>query len=184
MEEARLPHNGKEGFIYGIIICTVTVIVMMLVNLGIANGGIDLNVILNILKSLPVVVVIAMLLENLLVGRIAGKLMMKFTEPTDSFNAKILFNILFCVTGMSLIMTIVGAYVGQILGTHSFSLEPIITFPLHWPRNFCAAFWCEVLLAQPIARFAMKKLHKHQIDKQTEGNKNYNLSIDTNKAGI
>lgn len=171
MEETRLPSNGKEGFLYGGIICLTTVIVMMLVNLGIANGGIDLNVILNILMIAPIMFVIGMLLETLLVGRIAEKLVMKFTEPSDSFNTKILFNILFCVTGMSFIMTIVGAYVGQLLGPESLSLEPIITFPSHWPRNFFAAFWCEVLLAQPLARFAMKKLHKHQANKQKEEEK-------------
>ncbi|MER2128035.1 hypothetical protein [Solibacillus sp.] len=30
------------------------------------------------------------------------------------------------------------------------------------PRNFAIAFWIELLIAQPIARFAMKKLHQSQ----------------------
>ena len=97
-----------------------------------------------------------MLLESLLIGRISEKLVEKFTEPSDGFNTRILFNILFCVTGMSAIMTIVGGMIGE----GKLSLEPFITFPSHWPRNFCVAFWCEILLAQPIARKAMKLLHK------------------------
>ncbi|WP_281242200.1 hypothetical protein [Sediminibacillus halophilus] len=31
-----------------------------------------------------------------------------------------------------------------------------------WPRNFFIAFWVEVLIAPPAARFAMKKLHTSQ----------------------
>ncbi|WP_209300556.1 hypothetical protein [Lentibacillus salicampi] len=45
------------------------------------------------------------------------------------------------------------------------SLEPIQTFFYSWPRNFFIAFWGEALIAQPIARFAMKKLHASQANK-------------------
>jgi hypothetical protein len=42
------------------------------------------------------------------------------------------------------------------------SLKPIQSFFYSWPRNFFIAFWVEALIAQPIARFAMKKLHASQ----------------------
>ena len=32
MKEKRLPRNGKEGFLYGSIICVITVCVMLIVN--------------------------------------------------------------------------------------------------------------------------------------------------------
>jgi len=54
---------------------------------------------------------------------------------------------------MSVCMTILGG------AGNGLSLEPLKTFPINWPRNFCVAIWCEILLAQPLARFAMKKLH-------------------------
>ncbi|MGM9931203.1 MULTISPECIES: hypothetical protein [Bacillaceae] len=41
-------------------------------------------------------------------------------------------------------------------------MYPIENFFYIWPRNFCIAFWVEALIAQPIARQAMKKLHKRQ----------------------
>lgn len=157
LEETRLPRNGKEGLLYGGIIAFITALIMMMVNIGIAFGGLGKETWVAILKTLPFAWVIAMLVETLLVGRIAEKLVNKFTEPSDGFNTKILFNILFCVTGMSAIMTVVGGMLG-----HGFSLEPILTFPSIWPRNFCVALWCEILLAQPVARFAMKTLHKRQ----------------------
>lgn len=165
MNETRLPRNGKEGILYGGIICIITVIVMLILNIGTAFGGFSKEAIKTILILTPIIWIIAMLLESLLVGRISEKLVEKFTEPSDGFNARILFNILFCVTGMSAIMTIVGGMIGE----GKLSLEPFITFPSHWPRNFCVAFWCEILLAQPVARKTMKLLHKKTDKKDIKG---------------
>ena len=156
MKETRLPRNGKEGLLYGGIICLITVIVMLFLNIGTAMGKINLETVKLILILIPIIWIIAMLIETLLVGKIAEKLVERFVQPTDGFNARILFNILFCVTGMSCIMTIVGG----MIGARELCLEPIITFPTHWPRNFCVAIWCEILVAQPTARFVMKCIHR------------------------
>ena len=40
--------------------------------------------------------------------------------------------------------------------------EALRAFPVQWPRNFCAAFWCEICLAQPVARSVMKAWHTRQ----------------------
>lgn len=157
MQEVRLPQNKKEGFLYGSIICLITVIVMLILNIGTAFGGFPKEAILAILKLIPIIWIVAMLVESFVVGKIASKLVNKFTETSDGFNSHILFNILFCVTGMSAIMTILGSLIGN-----GISFEPFLTFFSHWPRNFCVAFWCEILLAQPISRFSMKMLHNHQ----------------------
>lgn len=164
MEEKRLPRNGKEGLLYGGTICLITVIVMLILNVGTAMGKFDMTTLVAIVTLIPIIWVVAMLLETLVVGRIAQKLVEKFTEPTDGFNTRILFNIVFCVTGMSMIMTIVGS----MIGTGKISLEPFIEFPQHWPRNFCVAFWCEMLLAQPIARSVMKFIHRDKEIKKIE----------------
>lgn len=162
-EEVRLPKNGKEGLLYGIIICTITVIIMTTMNISLQFKRLDGEVALLILKAIPIILIIAMLLESLIIGRIADRLVEKFSEPTDGFNAKILFNILFCVLGMSACMTIFGDMMGN-----GISLASFTRFPSHWPKNFCVALWCEILLAQPLARFAMRKLHSHQEDNATK----------------
>lgn len=156
MEEKRLPRNAKEGILYGGIIAIITALVMMFLNISTSYGRIDLEVIKKILCLTPIMWVLAMLLESLIVGRISEKLVDKFCAKTDSFNARILFNILFCVTMMSAIMTIVGGMIGM----GKISIEPIKMFFHHWPRNFCVAFWCEILLAQPAARKVMTIIHK------------------------
>ncbi|RIE01707.1 DUF2798 domain-containing protein [Cohnella faecalis] len=161
-QEARLPRNGKEGALYGAIICTLTVLLMTSLNIILAAGELNAAVALTILKSLPIIWVIVMIIEPVLIGRIAEKLVGKFTEPTDSFNAKILFRILFTVLGMSVSMTLIGDMVGN-----GFSSEIFSRFLGNWPRNFLIALIAESLVIQPIARLAMVKLHAAQ-DKRSQ----------------
>lgn len=54
---------------------------------------------------------------------------------------------------------------GPLVGTKHISLDPLKNFLHTWPRNFGVAFWIEVLVAQPIARYAMKILHSRQASK-------------------
>lgn len=156
VKENRLPHNAKEGMLYGAIICAITAIIMSTVNISLGFGKFDTEVLMIVLKSLPLVWIIAMLLETLVVGRIAEKLMHTFSDTTDGFNAKILFTIFFTVIGMSLSMTVIGDMMGNGISLASFAALA------HWPRNFCIALFCELLIAQPPARFVMKKLHERQ----------------------
>lgn len=167
MSEKRLPRNIKEGILYGGVIALITVIVMLFLNIGTSFGGINKEALKMIFILTPIIWIIAMLLESLLVGKISEKLVEKFTEPTDGFNTRILFNILFCVTGMSALMTIIGG----MIGAGKLTLEPFITFFSHWPRNFCVAFWCEILLAQPIARKVMKMIHRDEKRKDKNNEK-------------
>ena len=66
MKETRLPQNGKEGLLYGSIICLITVIVMLMLNIGTAFGGLTKDAFLVILKMLPVIWIVAMLVESLI----------------------------------------------------------------------------------------------------------------------
>ena len=142
--------------LYGLIICTITVLIMSTVNIGLEFGKLDTKVFMIILKSFPIILIIAMLLEVLVIGRIAEKLVHTFSDDTDGFNARILFTIFFTVIGMSLIMTFIGTMIGK-----GFNLSLFETLS-HWPRNFSIALFCELLIAQPPARFVMKKLHERQ----------------------
>jgi len=84
-----------------------------------------------------------------------------FSDTTDGFNAKMLFTIFFTVIGMSLIMTLIGDMLGNGISLASFAALS------HWPRNFSIALFCELLIAQPLARFVMKTLHLRQESKLT-----------------
>lgn len=158
MEEKRLPRSGKEGFLYGAVICGITCTIMMILNIGTSYGTLCVkDVWVTIGRSIPIVWAVAMVWETFVVGRIGHKLVHIFTDPSDGFNANILFNIVFVVTMMSASMTILGPTVcGEPLR------ETLPGWIHHWPRNFCVAFWCECLLAQPIARRVMVLIHNRQ----------------------
>lgn len=159
-QETRLPRNGKEGALYGLIICALTALLMSSVGTILGVGKFDGEVAISILKIYPIMIVIAMFLEALVIGRIAEKLVAKFTVSTDSFNTKILFRILFTVIGMSACMTFIGGIMGNGLNSDSFS-----NWLTNWPRNFMIVLAAESLVIQPIARFAMVKLHAKQDEK-------------------
>ncbi|HJF34348.1 MAG TPA: DUF2798 domain-containing protein [Sporosarcina psychrophila] len=161
-QETRLPRNGKEGALYGAIICTLTVLFMVSLNVILVFGEFNQEAALTIIKMLPIFWIIAMIIEPVLIGRIAEKLVKKFTQPTDSFNAKIIFRILFTVLGMSICMTLIADIIGN-----GFSSTIFSNFLTNWPRNFLIVLIAESLVIQPIARFAMVKLHASQ-DKKSQ----------------
>ena len=167
MIDQRLPWNGREGFIYGSIIAFLTCIFMQTTCVCINNGGIDVGVVLNSWISLPFVWLAAMLLMNLFVANIAGKVVSRFTEPSDSFYTKITFSIIACVLMMSMMMTLIGPAIGHIFQGESITLA-IQDWPSIWPRNFCFAFWYEMLVAQPIARAVMKHIHTRSVPEPNE----------------
>jgi hypothetical protein len=171
-QETRLPRNGKEGALYGVIICTLTALFMTSLNTALGVGKFDGEVVVTILKIFPIMLVIAMILESVIIGRIAEKLVGKFTAPTDSFNAKILFRILFTVIGMSACMTLIGGIVGN-----GFNSETFSNWVTNWPRNFIIVLAVESLVIQPIARFAMVKLHAKQ-----DGKNDADMLIEDNVA--
>jgi len=160
--ETRLPRNGKEGALYGAIICTLTVLFMSSLNIILAVGEFNGEVALSILKVFPIIWVIVMILEPVVIGRIAEKLTAKFTQPSDSFNAKIIFRILFTVLGMSFVMTFIGDIIGNGLSSETFN-----HFLANWPRNFLIVLIAESIVIQPFARFVMVKLHASQDKKKS-----------------
>lgn len=142
-----MPRNKKEGIIFGICMCCIMVFFMGMLNISIHFGGFNSEVMMICLKAFPLTFIIAFVLEGAVVGKINGMLMAKFCGENDSKNAKILFNGFFIVTCMSLIMT----FIGGVLGGDSISLVTKEFF-IRWPRNFCAAFFLNILVAGPISR--------------------------------
>lgn len=155
--EKRLPHNGKEGLLYGGLISTMTVLFMTSFSVIYFAGEFNADIAWSIVKMVPIMWIIVMIIEPVIFGRLAEALTAKLTTPSDSFNAKILFRILFTVLGMSAAMTLIGDIVG-----HGFHSELFSNWLANWPRNFVIVLIAESLVIQPVARFAMVKLHEAQ----------------------
>jgi len=161
-KEKRLPQSPKEGILFMMIISIISVntiapIIMML------DQGFNIENYLKTLRIIPLLWIIVVLLISWVVGPIVSKIMPIFAAKTDGFNARILLNTFLTVTILSTFMSIVGPWVG----TGKISSEPFQNFFHNWFGNFGVALWIELLIAQPIARFAMKKLHEKQEVKQT-----------------
>lgn len=163
--EDRLPQSPKEGIIFMLIISIISVNTIAPIIMGLEFGFSKENY-LETLKVIPSMWIIVIILVRFVAGPLAGKVMPKFVEKTDGFNARVLLNILLNVTILSILFTVIRTWVG----TKQISLEPFQNFFHSWFRNFGVAFWIELLIAQPIARFAMKKIHSKQAHKEKAGN--------------
>ena len=88
----------------------------------------------------------------------AAFLTSRLTQKGDSFHAVITLNIMCTVFLMSIILTIVGTWVGN----REITMEPLVNFFYKWPCNFAISLAVEILIAQPIARRVMLGLHKYR----------------------
>lgn len=156
-KEERLPQNAKEGLLFLLIISVISVNTIAPIIIGMERGF-SKGTYLESLKIIPLMWVIVVLLVKCVAGPLVGKVLPKLVGKSDGFNARILLNTLLNVTVLSIILTVIGTWVGEM----HISLEPFQNFFFSWFRNFGVAFWIELLIAQPIARFVMKKMHARQ----------------------
>ena len=149
----KLPRNKREFALFmGIIsIISVNIIAPLLTFF---EAGFSFEVYKSVLSVLPFIwlSVIAIVLLTYVP---AEKLTSKILSESDSFNAHIVVNILCTVFLMSILLTVVGTWIG----TRSVTLEPVRFFFYKWPRNFAISLFVEMCVAQPIARLAIYKLH-------------------------
>ena len=164
-----MPTNKKEGLIFGISMCFIMVFFMGLLNISIHLGGFNLNSIKTAIIAFPVTFIIAFILENVVIGKINHMLLEKFVDKSDSKNAYILFNCFFIVTLMSLVMTIIGGFLGGDNAQTIFS-----EFFTRWPRNFCAASFLNILVAGPISRAILRAIQSKNetVDSSVLANQN------------
>lgn len=156
-KEDRLPQNAKEDILFLLIVSIISVNTIAPIIMGMERGF-SKESYFETLKIIPFMWVIVVLLVKVVAGPLVGKIMPKFVGKTDGFNARILLSTVLNVTVLSILLTIIGSWVG----TKQISLEPFQNFFHSWFRNFGVAFWIELVIAQPIARFAMKKIHQRK----------------------
>ena len=149
----KLPRNGKETAIFiGIIsIISVNIIAPLITCFEI---GFTMDVWKDTMRVIPFIW-IAVVVLVLITHKPAQWITEKIINKEDSFNATIITNTLCTVFLMSIFLTVVATWIGM----RKISMEPIYMFFYKWPRNFAIALGIELLIAQPIARYVMNKLH-------------------------
>ncbi|MCW2280142.1 hypothetical protein [Lactococcus lactis] len=149
----KLPRNRKDFLLFlGIVsVLSVNIIAPLITCFEIGFTIKNWLATYQIMPVLWIVVVILVLITH----KPASKLTQKFIGSDNSFNAQVLINCLINVIMMSILLTIIGSWIGM----RNLSLQPFEHFFYKWPRNFSISFFVEVLLAQPFARFFMYKKH-------------------------
>ena len=174
--ELRLPRSKREGIIFGCVIAFISSMLIGGYNVY-DNMGYDLehfgDFVSDFLVIWPVMFAVAFTLSYTLVGPLAGRVVRHYMAPTDSANTFICFNLIVCVLMMSVILTFLGGLIGQaiafLLSGHEMDvMELVYNWPRIWPRNFCIAFWVEMLIAQPAARRVMVIIHRKAFSPQAE----------------
>jgi hypothetical protein len=150
----KLPRNKKEFALFIAVISVLSVnIIAPLITCF--EFGFHLAVWKDTLSVIPFIWLSVIVLV-LLTHKPAEWLTQKLIHHEDSFNAHILASIIFTVLLMSVFLTVIGTWIGS----RSITAEPLIYFFHKWPRNFAISFGVEAIIAQPIARFVMKRYHR------------------------
>lgn len=150
----KLPRNKKEFILFMAVISVISVnIIAPLITCF--EVGFRMDVWSEAIKIMPFIWVTVIALV-LITYKPAGWMTGKIIEKDDSFAAHIIVNILCSVFLMSIFLTVIGTWIGR----RQVSLEPIMLFFYKWPRNFAISFAVKALIAQPIARIVMVKLHQ------------------------
>ena len=83
-----------------------------------------------------------------------------FVRAKDSTEAHVLARTVCMVTGMSLVMSLIGL----VLAGTPLS-EFLARFAAAWPVNFCMAFWWQILVAGPAARMALRAARAYRSER-------------------
>ncbi|WP_031086838.1 hypothetical protein [Streptomyces sp. NRRL WC-3549] len=153
----HLPRNPKESVAFMLVIAIISVNTIPVV-IGGLTSGFTLAMWTGLLQMMPALL-IAVVVVVLLTMKPAQLLTSRFVRPGDSFRAHMVLHTLCSVLLISLVMTVVGTWIGA----RRISTEPLEQFAHLWPRNCTIAFLIEALLAQPVARQVMR-LHHQRVD--------------------
>ena len=149
----KLPRNRREFALFMLIISVISVNIIAPV-ITCFEAGFNFDIYKEALKAMPFIWISVILLV-LITDKPAKWLTYKIVDREDSFSAHMVINALCAVFFMSIFLTVIGTWIGS----GRVSLEPINMFFYKWPRNFSISLLVEMIIAQPIARFFIYKMH-------------------------
>lgn len=140
-----MPKNKFEEVIFTIIMATVMVYGMVVYNVALNMGGVTNQTFLIALRELPIMVLIAFVLEFFIVGKIAGMLAFKVMRPTDRPQF-IIYAISICICCiMCPTMSLIAMFLFK--DNHSFG-----TWIQTWGMNFPMAILYQLFCCGPFVR--------------------------------
>lgn len=155
-----LPVSKKEQVIFGLMMCTGMVVVMMTFNLW-HTGMLSQMSVMQMLFQFLICFVLAFLVESFIVGPVARRIAFSIPFAKTSKIKGVVTMSIFMVIGMVLVMSLYGiitAYaVDRLDGVSVFSAY------LHTiARNFSLALPYQLIVLGPLVRYVFGKLFKGQ----------------------
>ncbi|WP_345799283.1 hypothetical protein [Paenibacillus silvae] len=153
-----MPVSKKEQVIFGIMMCTGMVLVMMTFNLW-HTGMLDQMSMMQILLQFVICFIIAFLVESFIVGPAAKKIAFSLPFAKSGKVKGIITMSLFMVIGMVLIMSLYGIVTAYIAD----QLNGVSVFGAYFhtiARNFSLALPLQLLVLGPLVRYLFSRLFK------------------------
>lgn len=155
-----MPKTKFQDVVFTIIMVLVMVYAMVCYNIAFDKGGMSNDIFLIALHELPIMCVVAFLLEFLFVGKLAQKITFKHFNPqsTNPFVITVMISsvtVAFMCPLMSFIASLLFSFTG------SGDIAP--NFLKICVRNFPMAFCWQLFYAGPFVRFVFRLLFKKQL---------------------
>ena len=152
-----MPKTKFQDFIYTIIMVIVMVYAMVFYNI-ISMEGPSNNAFLMALKELPIMGVIAFILEFFLIGKVAQKLALKIISPKED-------KPIFMTIAISCIIVSFMCPIMSLIGSLLFNYNGIENIIINWLslaiKNFPMALFWQLFYAGPFVRFIFKHIFKN-----------------------
>ncbi len=155
-----MPKTKFQDFVFSIIMVIVMIYAMVCYNISIALKGLNNHVFLEALKELPLMGIIAFLLEFILIGKIVKKITFKLVDPNKT--APIYISIIISALTVSFMCPIM-SFLATVLFNYS-GIENVIStwlqaFVISFPMALC---W-QIFYAGPLVRFIFRLIFKNQL---------------------
>ena len=156
-----MPKTKFQDFIYTLIMVIVMVYAMVCYNIAMSTGGLTNEVFLMAFGELPIMGVIAFILEFFIIGKLAQKLAFRLVNPKED---KQIFVILAISSMIVCLMCPIMSFFGSVL----FNFNGVENIFANWIRisvmNFPMALCWQIFYAGPFVRFIFKRIFKKQLE--------------------
>ncbi len=155
-----MPQTKFQEVVFGLMMVILMVFAMVTYNMSLHNGALTGSILLNVLKAMPLICLIAFLIDFFLVGPIVKKITFKVLDAkkVPSIFITLMISCL-TVAFMCPIMTFVA---NAFFEFESFS-RLIPNWLQTWTLSFPMAFFWQVFYAGPLVRFLFGKMFAKKI---------------------
>lgn len=154
-----MPKNKFQDAVFTVIMVIVMVYAMVCYNISTNMGGLSNEVFLMALKELPLMGVIAFILEFFLIGKLAQKIALKLLDPKKT--PPILITM-----GISTVIVCFMCPIMSFFGSIFFNYEGMENIIAKWLQiavlNFPMALCWQIFYAGPFVRFIFRKIFKEK----------------------